>query len=123
MAEKSRIRLNPTTKVIEIEGAEKFVRENFDVIYKMMIGTGKLAKEPAQKVAKATSAKNSAAQTKKSSNKCIVLDLIKESKRGITTAELEKKTGLIDKQIWGIIYQAEKAGMVKKVGRGMYSVA
>ncbi len=67
MAEKSRIRLNPTTKVIEIEGAEKFVRENFDVIYKMMIGTGKLAKEPAQKVAKATSAKNSAAQTKKSS--------------------------------------------------------
>ena len=49
------------------------------------------------------------------------MDLIKKSKKGITTTELEKKTGLVDKQIWGIIYHAEKAGLIKKVGRGVYT--
>ncbi len=122
MAEKSRIRLNPTTKEIEIEGTEKFVREYFNVIHKMMIGSAKLSKKTAQKVAKARKPKKSLA-AKKSSNTSIVLDLIKDSKKGITTTELEKKTGLVDKQIWGIIYHAEKAGVIRKVKRGVYTGA
>lgn len=123
MAEKSRIRLNPSTKEIEIEGAEKFVREYFDVIHKLMLGTRKPSQKTGKKAENAATPKKTSSPTRKLSNKEIVLNLIKDSKRGITTTELEKKTGLIDKQIWGIVYQGEKAGVVKKVGRGLYSAA
>jgi predicted transcriptional regulator of viral defense system len=49
-----------------------------------------------------------------------VLSLIQDSPEGITTAELEKKTGLKDKQIWAIVNSAKKAGKISQVKRGLY---
>jgi len=49
-----------------------------------------------------------------------VLALILDSPEGITTTELEGKTGLKDRQIWAIISYAKKAGKIKQAKRGVY---
>lgn len=49
-----------------------------------------------------------------------VLTLISDTPEGITTAELEKKTGLKDRQIWAIISNAKKAGKIRRAKRGVY---
>jgi len=49
-----------------------------------------------------------------------VLTLILDSPEGITTTELEGKTGLKDRQIWAIISYAKKAGKIKQAKRGVY---
>jgi hypothetical protein len=52
-----------------------------------------------------------------------VLALIQDSQEGIATAELMEKTGMTDKQIWAIVYKAEKQGKIKKAKRGVYARA
>ena len=49
-----------------------------------------------------------------------VLALIQDSPEGIATAELKGKTGLTDRQIWGIISNAKKKGKIKQAKRGVY---
>ena len=49
-----------------------------------------------------------------------VLALILESPEGITTTELEEKTGLKDRQIWAITSRAKKAGTIKQAKYGVY---
>lgn len=122
MVEKSRIKFNPATREIEIEGTEAFVKKYFDAIQKLLTAT---SQPPAEKTVKAAAEKKgrkepTGKKEAKPSNTETVLNLIKESKSGITTPELIKKTGLADKQIWPIIYKAEKLGKIKKAGRGLY---
>lgn len=45
------------------------------------------------------------------------------SREGITTTALKEKTGLAERQIWIIIYRAEKRGKIKKTKRGIYVAA
>jgi hypothetical protein len=52
-----------------------------------------------------------------------VIKFIQGSKKGITTTELEKNTGLSARRIWAIVYKAEKSGKIKKAGRGLYIAA
>jgi hypothetical protein len=149
----SRIKFNPVTKEIEIEGSEKFVKTYFDKIQSMLSGTQKavavapikekpirkarqskkspvvaepvieqLAKKirqskKAQKVAKEEVL---AAKGKRGNMSKTVLALILDSPEGITTTELEEKTGLKDKQIWAIIANAKKAGKINQATRGVY---
>jgi|GEM_PF-453303 len=49
-----------------------------------------------------------------------VLALILESAEGISTTELEEKTGLKDRQIWAVISYAKKAGKIRQAKRGVY---
>jgi uncharacterized membrane protein len=118
MVEKSRIKFNPETKEIEIEGTEAFVNKYFDAIQNMITGSYSFEKS----VRRTAKNKESIARKGdgKSTNTSLVLGLIRESKGGITTPELKKKTGLADKQIWPIIYKAEKQGKIKKADRGVY---
>ncbi len=120
MAEKFRIRFNPTTKEIEIEGTEKFVKKYFEIIQNMILATR--GSEPAQKAAQPGRAKKRG-RGRWGSKAGSVLKSIRESKKGITTAELKNLTGLSDRQIWAIIYKAEKEGKIKKAGRGIYIAA
>jgi len=118
MPEKTRIKFNPATKEIEIEGSEAFVKKYFDVVSDVILGSragaGKTSKAAPSKPNKKAQKGNGATNTSS------VLGLIKENKGGLTTPELKKKTGLADKQIWPIIYKAEKQGKIKKGGRGLY---
>ena len=130
MVEKSRIKFNPVTKEIEIEGSEKFVKTYFTKIQALISDTkGTVAKAPIKekpvKKARPSKAKGKkpAKQSKKRSNVDTVLTLVQKSPEGITTTELKKKTGLKDKQIWAIIANAKKAGKIKQVKRGVYAGA
>jgi hypothetical protein len=49
-----------------------------------------------------------------------ILTHIQDSPEGITTAELEKKTGLKDRQIWAITSNEKKAEKIRQVKRGVY---
>ena len=120
MADHSRIKFNPATREIEIEGTEAFVKKYFDVVSGVILESRPTSKKPS-KSATAKPAKQAATKkTAKPTNTDRILNFIRESKAGLTTTDLKKKTGLADKQIWPIIYKAEKAGKIKKAGRGLY---
>jgi len=52
-----------------------------------------------------------------------VLAIIKRYKKGVDVATLKKKTGFDDKKIHNIIYKLKKKGLVKSVGKGVYTTA
>jgi hypothetical protein len=132
MSESSRIKFNPVTKEIEIEGSEKFVKTYFDKIQKLLSGPQEAVaaapvKEkhvqkarPSKRTQKLAKKQIRVKKKKKVSNTDAILTFIKDSKNGVTTAGLKEKAGLTDKQIWGIIYKAEKQGKIKKAKRGVY---
>jgi hypothetical protein len=124
----ARIRFSPVTKEIEIEGSEKFVTAYFHKIQEMISGVpSETAKKPKAvklivvKKVKGTAKKNS--REKKVTNIDKIVGLIQRSAAGISTAELKKKTGLVENQIWNIVVRATKAGKVKKLKRGIYGAA
>jgi hypothetical protein len=155
MGEQSRIKFNPVTQEIEIEGSEQFIKTYFDKIQAMLLGTQeavvkvpikkksmktvkeilvkekalkekaikeKPAKKPRKlkKAAEAAKGEVPAKEVKKGSKSNTVLTLIQESPDGITTTELEEKTGFKDRQIWAIISHAKKIGKIKQEKRGVY---
>ena len=147
MAERSRIRFNPVTKEIEVEGSEKFIKTYFGKLQKMISGAPekKVAskKEPKTKAAKAVPVKAGKkkpkvvkvapkkvkkATTKESGDKRItnidmIIGLIQGSAEGISTVELKEKTGLAERQIWNVVTRAAKLGKVKKIKRGVYGAS
>ena len=52
-----------------------------------------------------------------------VLDVIKKSKGGATTAQIRATTGFSDQKIWSIINRAKKQGKIKSKKRGVYMAA
>jgi hypothetical protein len=142
MKENSRIRFNPVTKEIEVEGSESFVKTYFSKLQAMISGAPEaIVKEPkVEKLRPAKKAKKEpkaekAAPTKKAkkvakkepggkrvTNIDTVVGLIQGSAEGISTAELKEKTGFAERQIWSIVNRAAKAGKIRKVKRGVYGV-
>lgn len=122
MKDNSRIRFNPVTKEIEIEGSEKFVKAYFDKLQAIIFGPA----EKQVKAAKAAPAKKARKATKKEpgekrvTNIDTIVGLIQASTEGISTAELKEKTGLAERQIWGIVNLAKKEGKIRKMKRGLY---
>lgn len=140
---RSRIRFNPVTKEIEIEGSESFVTTYFDKLQQMLPGSPEEVKEepkvpkalpikkdrikkeakaeiPApKKVQKAAKGKISDKKGKKTLIDTVI-GLIQGSPTGITTSELRKKTGFTLKQIWSITSRAAKLGKIKRSKPGTY---
>ncbi len=129
MVERSRIRFNPVTGEIEVEGPEAFVKTYFRKLQQQLADGGPSGARPVGKAARraAIAAKSKAGGVKNKGRKGTfsdrVVTLIRQSQEGMTTATLKAKTGLTEKQIWGIIYQAEKQGKIKKTKRGLYLAA
>ena len=118
MAENSRIRFNPVTKEIEVEGSETFVKTYFDKLQAMIL---EIPKAPAgRKEPKVASVEKKEPGVKRVSDIDRVVKIIQESTEGISTTELQNKTGLIERQIWSIVTRAAKLGKIKKVKRGVY---
>ena len=124
MADQSRIKFNPVTKEIEIEGSEQFVKTYFDKVQAMLVGKRKaiaeapIEEKPAKKAR--ASKKRQTEAMKKGVMTNIVLDLILSSPEGITTADLKEKTGFEERQIWGIVTRAKKLSKIKQGKRGLY---
>jgi len=128
MKENTRIRFNPVTKEIEVEGSESFVKTYFNKLQKMISGpvektaaakkTGK--KVQTLKAGSRRKATKKATRAKRVTNVDKVVRLILGSAEGISTSELKKKTKLSDRQIWSIVNRAAKAGKIRKVKRGVY---
>ena len=133
----ARIKFNPITKEIEVEGSEQFVKIYFDKIQSMLSGKEdavpeapvKEEKAPEGKPAKIRQSKKSpiainevnvTKQIKKGGMSRTVLALIRDSKEGLTTTELKEKTGLTDKQIRPIVSSAKKTGKIKLLKPGVY---
>lgn len=116
MEEKSRIKFNPVTKEIEIEGSESFVKVYFGKIQKL------LSVQEEIPVKKAAKAKRSLKEPVKKRGDIfdIVMKIINESDEGETTATLKEKTDLTEQQIRSVIYRAKKQGKIQKVKRGVY---
>jgi hypothetical protein len=144
MKENSRIRFNPITKEIEIEGSEKFVKAYFKKLQEMISGAtkGEAIKAPkAEKAAptkkaekkakviknlplkKAKKATKKDPGEKRVTNIDMIMGLILESAEGISTVQLKEKTGLAERQIWNTVTRATKEGKIRKVKRGIYSAA
>lgn len=130
MKENSRIRFNPVTKEIEVEGSEKFVRTYFEKLQQLLVkGPAEKQKgQPKQKaraVKKARGAKAAPGRKRaaKETQADAVVSLVRGSAGGITTSVLKEKTGLSERQIWSIVYRAQKQGKIKKTRRGMYAAA
>ena len=128
MEERSRIRFNPATREIEIEGSEEFVRIYFGKVQKLLLAPAS-GKEKKPKPPRARPAGKPKKMKKKTGPKKVpketlldsVVRLIRGSEEGITTAALKEKTGLVESQIWSIVYRAEKQGKIKKTKRGIYT--
>ena len=130
MEERSRIRFNPSTKEIEIEGSEEFVRTYFGKVQKLLLEPVGSKEEKPKPPRTRPAGKPKKAEKKtgpKSAPKKTLMDtvvgLICGSKEWITTTALKEKTGLAERQIWSIIYRAEKRGKIKKTKRGIYVAA
>ncbi len=130
MKENSRIRFNPVTKEIEVAGSEKFVRTYFQKLQELLSQgpAVKRTRGPKQKVrsvkkmkgAKAAPGRKRAAKRTQADT---VVALVNGSEGGMTTSALMEKTGLTERQIWSIVYRAQKQGKIKKTKRGMYTAA
>jgi len=134
MVERSRIRFNPVTKEIEVEGSEKFVKTYFGKLQKMISGApekkvaGKKKpkavktpkRKPAKKVRQSKKASKVTTGTERGALSKAVLTLIQNSTEGISTTELKEKAGLTERQTWGIVTRAAKEGKIRKVKRGVY---
>jgi uncharacterized membrane protein len=134
MEKRSRIRFNPVTQEIEIEGSEEFVRIYFGRVQKLLLAlAGGKEDQPKpskarpagklKKVKKHTGPKKVPKRAPKETLLDSVVRLIRGSGEGITTAALKEKTGLAESQIWSIVYRAEKQGKIKKTKRGIYMAA
>jgi len=144
MKNNSRIRFNPVTKEIEIEGAEEFVKTYFGKLQAMISGAAeekaaiKNERKPVKvapvkadkkklKAGKARPQKKAMKVAKKEpgikrvTKIDMIVGLIQGStEEGISTAELKEKTGLAESQIWNIVNRAAKAGKIRKMKRGLY---
>ncbi len=128
MNEQSRIRFNPVTKEIEVEGSEAFVKTYFHKLQAMMSGfTEKTTKEPkaskARPAKKADKAAKKGPRKKKVTHIGAIVGLIQASAKGISTSALKEKTGLTERQIWSIVNRASKEGKIRKLKRGLYGAA
>jgi hypothetical protein len=141
MKETSRIRFNPGTGEIEVEGSEKFVKTYFNKLQKLISGSSQeMAREskvrkvlPAKKTKQGSNARKAVprkkirqagkkrAGGKKLTNVDAIVRLIQGSAEGISTTELKQKTGLTDIQIWNIVNRTAKEGKIRKVKRGLYA--
>ena len=79
--------------------------------------TAAFAKKSRKKPAKRATGKKT--QAKKTATDA-VLNTITRSRKGATTAQIKKKTGLSEKQIWNIINRAKRMGKIKSEKQGLY---
>ena len=128
MTEKYRVKFNPGTKEIEIEGSESFVTATFDKLQAMLSGAP-VKKVPLKKETKVAGTRPEkkaslvATGTKRGALSEAVLTLIHGSSEGIAMSELKEKTGMKDSQIRNVLSSVIQQKKIQTIRRGVYVVA
>ena len=128
MAERSRVKFNPVTKEIEIEGSASFVTTTLGKIQAMLSGAP-VKKVPIKKEPKAPKTRPKknvspvATGAKRGTLSKAVLTLISSSPEGISMSELKEKTGMKDSQIRNVLSSAIQQKKIQTIRRGVYVVA
>ena len=129
MAQSSRIKINPATLEVEIEGSQAFVEKYFGIIQSMLSRTPAKAEDKAaprkRGPGKATAAAKPAQKKglKKVSMTDKVIALVQQSPKGISVDNIIKKTKVAKQQAWNILSTAKKEGRISSVSRGVYAPA
>ena len=76
-----------------------------------------------KKSSKKAPKKTSKTTAKQATSADAVLAIIKRFKKGVDVATLKQKTGFDDKKIHNTIYKLKKKGLIKSVGKGVYTKA
>jgi len=139
----SRLKFNPISREIEVEGSESFVKLYFNKLQAILADEGAQPKErkasgkavvskkkeaPKAKAKKTAAGKTVAGKAPKKAGKKVatalekIVSALKGSANGLTTSQLREKTGLKQRQIWTTIYRAQKMGKIAKAKRGSYVV-
>ena len=128
MAENARVKFNPDTKEMEIEGSESFLAATFDKLQAMLSGAP-VKKVPIQKEPKAArirpekKASPVATGAKRGTLSKTVLALISSSPEGISMSELKEKTGMKEMQIRNVLSSVIQQKKIQTIRRGVYVVA
>ena len=126
MAQTSRIRFNPVTKEVEIEGTESFIKSYFTKIQNLFSEMQKPAKEQAARKA-TVSGKAAQKPPRTSSSKRLVKGAISstvfetiKASEGMSVPALAKATGFTQQQVRSVIFKAEKDRTIRRLQRGVY---
>ena len=131
MAQTSRIRFNPATREVEIEGTETFVKSYFAKIQNLLSELQKTAEEkptarPSRAPRKAAKEPEKLAAKKRLGRGDIstaIIETVRGSEEGIGIPALTKKTGFTQQQVRSVIFKAEKQGVIQRLRRGVYVAA
>ena len=131
MAQTSRIRFNPATGEVEIEGTETFVKSYFAKIQNLLSELRNTAKEkPAARLSRAP--RKAAKKSEKHAAKkrlgrgdisTAIIESVRGSDEGIGIPTLTKKTGFTQQQVRSVIFKAEKQSVIQRLRRGVYVAA
>jgi len=127
MAEISRVKFNPDTKEIEIEGSESFVTATFAKLQAILSGVP-VKEVPIQKKPKAArilpekNVSPVATGTKRGALSEAIMTLISASPEGISMSELKEKTGMKDSQIRNVLSSVIQQKKIQTIRRGVYVV-
>lgn len=143
MTQSSRIKFNPVTREVEIEGSEAFVKKYFGIVQNMLGGVPpapekkaaagekaapkkrgrrKAAAPKAPKTSKAAKASKKPGP-KKLSMTGKIIDIVQKSPQGISADAIMKKTKASKSLVWNMLSKAKKSGTVRSLGRGVYGPA
>jgi len=113
----SKIKFNPATGEIEVEGSEAFVKKYMKILQALAVSPKQGTK--GKKMGKvATVDKTRAA---KGSISDAILSVLKKNEKGLGLKDIAKKSKLAASQINPVIQKALKEGKIRRIGRGMYS--
>lgn len=114
-------------KKVSFDAMVKFFMHHYNIPTRKDVD--KLVKkiESLEKAVKATSAKGTAARSKrgsrtKSSGTALdqVFTVVKRSRNGASFADIQAKTGFEDKKIRNVIFRLNKLGKISRKSRGVY---
>ena len=119
----TKIRYNPQTREVEIEGSEEFVEKHFKQIQGLFATLKETADEPARakgKAGRVPSKQKPATGRIRGKIFTAVIDAIKASSHGMSTPDLMKVTDYSQQQVRSVIFKAAKTGIIRTARRGVY---
>ena len=127
MAQTSRIRFNPVTKEVEIEGTESFVKSYFGKIQTLLSGLEKAVEEPAARRSRGSKKATREPAARKSLPRGdiskTIIETVRASAEGMSIPALTKETGFTQQQVRSVIFKEEKQGTIRRLKRGVYGAA
>jgi hypothetical protein len=116
----TKIRFNPVSKEVEIEGTEDFVEKYFQQIKDLFTSLKESAVETVPASKRAADKPLKKKPLKKGLIFGTIVDTIKKGDKGIDIVGLMKATGFARQQVTSVLYLANKEGIIHTVKRGVY---